>query len=155
VTAKPKSADAIAGAAFLLVGAGAVAGAIQLQVGTPDEPQPGFFPFLAGMILVILSGLLIMQGLRGRSSGGEPFTNLKQPVLAMLGLVGFVLLLEPLGYILATAALTAVLLFVLKVRRGLSFGLTIVLLPVGSYLLFDRVLDVPLPEGIMSVVLGT
>jgi putative tricarboxylic transport membrane protein len=136
------------------MGAGAVVGAVQLQIGSPDEPQPGFFPFLAGLILVVLSGLLIIQALRGRSSGGEPFTHLKQPVLAMLGLVGYVLLLEPLGYVLATAALTAVLLFVLKVRRGLSYWLTLVLLPVGSYFLFDRLLDVPLPEGILSTVLG-
>jgi putative tricarboxylic transport membrane protein len=154
VTAKPKSADAIAGGAFLLVGLGAVVGAIQLQIGTPSEPQPGFFPFLAGSLLMFLSGLLVVQGLRGRSSGGEPFTKLRQPVLAMMGLIGFVLLLEPLGYILATASLTAVLLLVLKVRRGLGYVLTVILLPVGSYLLFDRLLDVPLPEGILSLVLG-
>ncbi len=154
MSAKPKSADAIAGGALLVMGAGAVVGAVQLQIGSPDEPQPGFFPFLAGLILVVLSGLLIRQALRGRSSGGEPLTHLKQPVLAMLGLVGYVLLLEPLGYVLATAVLTAVLLFVLKVRRGLSYWLTLVLLPVGSYFLFDRLLDVPLPEGILSTVLG-
>jgi putative tricarboxylic transport membrane protein len=154
VTAKPKSADAIAGGAFLLVGLGAVVGAIQLQIGTPSEPQPGFFPFLAGSLLMFLSGLLVVQGLRGRSSGGEPFTKLRQPVLAMMGLIGFVLVLEPLGYILATASLTAVLLLVLKVRRGLGYVLTVILLPVGSYLLFDRLLDVPLPEGILSLVLG-
>jgi putative tricarboxylic transport membrane protein len=106
------------------------------------------------LILAFLSGLLIVQGLRGRSSGSEPFTHLKQPILAMSGLVGFVLLLEPLGYILAVAALTAVLLFVLKVRTRLSYLLTIVLLPVGSYLLFDRLLDVPLPEGILGAMLG-
>jgi putative tricarboxylic transport membrane protein len=50
--------------------------------------------------------------------------------------------------------LTAVLLLVLKVRRGLGYVLTVILLPVGSYLLFDRLLDVPLPEGILSLVLG-
>jgi len=154
VTTKPKTADAVAGGVFLAVGVGAVAGAVQLQIGTPSEPQPGFFPFLAGLILVLLSGLLVVQGLLGRSSGGEPFTHLGQPILAMLGLVGFVLLLEPLGYVLATVALTAVLLFVLKVRAGLSYGLTLLLLPVGSYLLFDRLLDVPLPEGILGALLG-
>jgi putative tricarboxylic transport membrane protein len=146
--------DAIAGGFFLLLGLGAVAGSVQLQIGTPSEPQPGFFPFLGGLGLVILSGLLLVQNWRGHSSGGEPFVEVRRPLIATIGLIAFVILLNPLGYVLATAILSAILLVVLGVRLGLRSLLTIALLAVGTYLLFDRVLDVPLPEGILGRLLG-
>lgn len=149
-----RSADTIAGGFFLLLGLGAVLGAIKLDIGSPSEPQPGFFPFLGGLGLVLLSGLLVVQDRRGQSTGGEPFTELRRPVLAMIGLIAFAILLDPLGYVPATAALSAVLLTVLGVRLGLRAVLTITLLSVGSYLLFDRVLDVPLPEGILGNLFG-
>ncbi|HEX2172532.1 MAG TPA: tripartite tricarboxylate transporter TctB family protein, partial [Dehalococcoidia bacterium] len=149
-----RSSDRVAGGLFLLLGLGAVAGAIRLQIGTPSEPQPGFFPFLGGLGLTILSVLLIVQDMRGRSSGGEPFVEVRRPLLAAIGLVAFVAVLDPLGYVLATAALSAVLLMVLGVKWRWSSALTIVLLAAGSYLLFDRVLDVPLPEGVLGALLG-
>jgi putative tricarboxylic transport membrane protein len=151
--AKAKSADTIAGGLFLLVGVGAVIGAVGLQIGTPSEPQPGFFPFMAGLGLMILSGLLVVQSIRGRTSGAEPFVQLRKPIQAMLGLAGFAIVLEPLGYVLATAALSTVLLLVLDVKKGWGYAF-IILLSVGSYLLFDRLLDVPLPEGILGTMLG-
>lgn len=148
------SGDMIAGGFFLLLGVGAIAGAVQLQIGTPSEPQPGFFPFLGGVGLVILSALLLVQNWRGHSSGGDPFTEVRRPLLATAGFVAFVVLLDPLGYVLATTALSVVMLLVLGVRLGLGSVLPAILLSVGSYLLFDRVLDVPLPEGILGSLFG-
>jgi putative tricarboxylic transport membrane protein len=149
-----RSSDTIAAGLFLLLGLGAIAGAIRLEIGTPGEPQPGFFPFLGGLGLTILSVLLIVQDLRGRSLGGEPFVAIRRPLLATVGLVAFVAILDPLGYLVATAALSAVLLTVLGVRWSWRSALTIVLVAAGSYLLFDRVLDVPLPEGVLGTLLG-
>lgn len=149
-----KSADTIAGGFFLFLGLGAIVGAVQLQIGTPSEPQPGFFPFLGGLGLVILSVLLLIQNWRGHSTGGEPFVEVRRPLLATIGFVAFVMLLDPLGYVLAVAALSAVLLLVLGVRLGLQSLLTVSLLAVGTYLLFDHVLDVPLPEGILGSLFG-
>ncbi|RDI56793.1 tripartite tricarboxylate transporter TctB family protein [Microvirga subterranea] len=149
-----KSGDLIAGGFFLLLGLGAIVGAVQLQIGTPSEPQPGFFPFLGGVGLVVLSSLLLVQDWRGQSSGGEPFVEVRRPLLATVGFVAFVVMLDPLGYVLATAALSVVLLLVLGVRLGLRSLLPAVLLSIGSYLLFDRMLDVPLPEGILGALFG-
>ncbi len=149
-----KSGDMIAGGFFLLLGLGAIVGAVRLQVGTPSEPQPGFFPFLGGVGLVVLSSLLLVQDWRGHSSGGEPFVEVRRPLLATAGFIAFVVMLDPLGYVLATAALSVVLLLVLGVRLGLRSLLPAVLLSIGSYLLFDRVLDVPLPEGILGALFG-
>jgi putative tricarboxylic transport membrane protein len=109
---------------------------------------------MSGLGLTILSGLLILQDVRGRSSGAEPFVQVRQPIMAVLGLVAFVVLLDPLGYVLATAVLTTILLLVFKSRMGWGAALTILLLSVGSYLLFDRVLDVPLPEGVLGLAFG-
>jgi putative tricarboxylic transport membrane protein len=148
------SANKIAGGCFLLLGLGAIAGAVGLTIGTPREPQPGFFPFLAGLGLAILSGLLIVQDLRGRGSEGEPFANVRRPLMAVLALVAFVVLLDPIGYVLATAALAAVLLLVLGGRLSWATAALIALLAAGSYGLFDRLLGVPLPKGVLVAMLG-
>lgn len=150
----PVSANKAAGGFFLLLGLGAIIGAVRLQIGTPREPQPGFFPFLAGVGLAILSGLLIVQDLRGRSSAGEPFADLRRPLLAVLALIAFVVLLDPIGYVLATAALATALLLVLGGRLGWGTATLIIVLAAGSYGLFDRLLNVPLPRGKPAMMLG-
>ncbi|HZB61608.1 MAG TPA: tripartite tricarboxylate transporter TctB family protein [Microvirga sp.] len=148
------SANKVAGGFFLLLGLGAVAGAVGLQIGTPREPQPGFFPFLAGLGLAFLSGLLIIQDARGRSLEGEPFADVRRPLLAVLALIAFVVLLDPIGYVLATTALATALLLVLGGRLGWGTAALIIVLAVGSYGLFDRLLNVPLPKGKLAMMLG-
>jgi putative tricarboxylic transport membrane protein len=148
------SANKVAGGFFLLLGLGAAIGAVRLQIGTPREPQPGFFPFLAGLGLAILAGLLIVQDMRGRSLEGEPFADVRRPLLAVLALIAFVALLDPVGYVLATAALATALLLVLGGRLGWGTAALIIVLAAGSYGLFDRLLGVPLPQGKLVPMLG-
>ncbi|HZH52147.1 MAG TPA: tripartite tricarboxylate transporter TctB family protein [Microvirga sp.] len=150
----PMSPNRIAGGFFLLLALGAIAGAVRLEIGTPSEPQPGFFPFLGGLGLAILSVLLIVQDLRGRGTDGEPFVDTKRPIMAVAGLTAFVLLLDLLGYVLATAALSLALLVILGVRLRWGALLSALGLAAGSYILFDRILDVPLPEGILGFLFG-
>lgn len=147
-------ADRIAGSVFFLLGVGAVIGAVRLQIGSPSEPQPGFFPVLGGAALMLLSAILIVQNFRGRSSGAEPFGPLRAPLLALAGLVAFVALLGPLGYVPATATLAVVLLLVFEVRTLWVFALTVPILSVGTYVLFDRMLGIPLPPGPIDAWLG-
>jgi putative tricarboxylic transport membrane protein len=141
------SADRVAGSLFFLLGLAAAIGGVRLDLGTPSEPQPGFYPFLAGILLMGLSVLLIVQDIRGRSDGAEPFLQLKAPLLALAGLVAFVALVRPLGYVPATAMLTVALLHVLEVRRLWVYLLAAIVVPIGTYLLFDRLLSIPLPSG--------
>jgi hypothetical protein len=52
-----------------------------------------------------------------------------------------------LGYVLAAAALTAILLIVFGVRGVRAFAIVVPAAALGSYLLFDVLLGIPLPAG--------
>ena len=144
-----KPGEIVVGICFLGIGVGFTIGAIQLQVGKPTEPQPGFFPFLGGVILIVLSAIFLFQAQAGRAGETHAFGKLRSPGIVVLGLVLYVAGLEPLGYIIATTILSAVMLCVLETKSRVLFPVSL-LLAVGSYILFDRLLGVTLPGGLLA-----
>ena len=58
--------------------------------------------------------------------------------------------LNPLGYLIATVALSIVLLRVLGTSRVWGLALAALIIALGSYILFDRLLNVTLPAGILA-----
>jgi putative tricarboxylic transport membrane protein len=145
-----KTSDALAGLIGIALGGAVMIASARLRLGTPTEPQPGFFPFTAGTILVILCVILSVKAFSGRSEGGEAFGELWRPGLLIIGLLAYSIVLDVLGYVIATLLLSAVVLRVLDTKRGWKLAVISLLLSVGTYLLFDRLLDVSLPGGILA-----
>jgi putative tricarboxylic transport membrane protein len=143
----------VAGFFCIFFGVTMIIGAIRLRLGTPSEPQPGFFPFLAGAVLVVLSVILLIRAFSGRGEGAEPFGELWRPAILAIGLLLYSLLLDPMGYILATIILSMIVLRVLDTKAWLTLVAISLVLSVGTYFLFDRLLDVPLPLGILTGIL--
>lgn len=148
-----KRGDIAAGFFCIFFGATMMIGAIKLRLGTPSEPQPGFFPFVAGIILVVLSAILLIRAFSGRGEGAEPFGELWRPAILAIGLFLYSLLLDSMGYIIATIILSMVVLRVLDTKAWLKLAAISLILSVGTYFLFDRLLDVPLPLGILTGIL--
>lgn len=147
-----KWSDILASLFFAFIGMGVMLKAIQLRIGTATEPQPGFFPFLGGITITILSGILLVQAWRGKSAGAQSFGNLRRPSLLILGLFFYIFLFNPLGYIISTTLLAAIVLYILETRpwwvlAGVSLSLSI-----GTFLLFDRLLSMSLPKGILAII---
>lgn len=138
------------GLAFLLGGA-------QLGVGHLHEPGPGFFPFLMGGVVVVLSllqGLGSYSGQGGSSpSGGfwKEKNSWKRVYSSLFSLVFYVFVLESLGYISATFLF---LLYLIKFtgKKGWPSSILIAALAsLISYLLFKVGMEVPLPKGIFKI----
>jgi putative tricarboxylic transport membrane protein len=145
-----KPGEIVAGLCFLAIAIGFTVGAVKLQIGAPTEPQPGFFPFWGGVILIALSALFLFQAWGGRVTGeSQTFGRLGGPVVVVLTLILYVAAMEKVGYVITTALLSAVVLKVLE-TKPLSILLVSLILPVASYLLFDRLLGVTLPLGWLS-----
>ncbi len=145
-----KTGDVVASLILIAVGTAVLFASVPLQVGTPREPQPGFFPFVSGSILIVLALLLLINAYRGRTAGMQAFGQLWRPITLIVGLFFYSIVLDPLGYVIATIVLSAVILRVLDTKSwwklaGVSFGLSM-----GTYLLFDRLLGVSLPHGILQ-----
>ena len=64
-----KNRGDIIGSIFLfLLGIGAIIGAVQLKIGLPTEPQPGFFPFVGGIILLTVACFAAILLFRSRGA---------------------------------------------------------------------------------------
>lgn len=145
-----KSGDVWASLFGILLGTAVMIASARLRLGTPTEPQPGFFPFTAGAILVVLCVILFIKAFSGRSEGPEAFGELWRPVVLIIGLLIYSIVLDVLGYVIATILLSAVVLRVLDTKIGWKLAAISLFLSIGTYLLFDRLLDVSLPGGILT-----
>jgi len=142
--------DIIGSLILILIGTGVIIGSIRLHVGTPTNPQPGFFPFLGGMILVGLSMILLAYGWLGHGKGIEAFGEVRRPAILVVAMGIYVGILDHLGYVPATLLIALVILRVLGVRSWKVLGLASVLLAGGTYLLFARLLGIELPAGVLE-----
>jgi len=144
-----KSGEIIAGLCFLAIGIGFTVGAVKLRIGAPTEPQPGFFPFWDGLILIALSAAFLVQAWGGRVGESHAFGRLGGPAVVVLALVLYVAMMETMGYVITTALLSAVVLKVLETKTRVLILMSLIL-AVASYLIFDRLLGVTLPLGLLA-----
>ncbi len=118
-------------------------------------PGAGFLPFWLGAAMAILSIILLVNATRepASASGRSPFPTgwALLPLLETAGaLAAFILLLETLGFLVATALLTAFLLRVVEREPWLTTGLVAVANAAGLYVVFQILLGVSLPKNIFG-----
>lgn len=138
--------------ALVMIGVG-----LDYQAPFSYEPVgPRSFPLL--MLGLLCAGLLylLINPTPIHRDEHEPELDqhgLRKVVLCIALLLAFALLFEPLGFIPASTLVGACLarLYEGQWRPSLVAGLGLAL---GLYLLFDKLLDVPLPLGILSVLGG-
>jgi putative tricarboxylic transport membrane protein len=147
-----KQINVVASLFLIIVGIVTILGSNGLAIGTIRDPGAGFFPFLGGIGLVVLSLILLVQALRGRSMGVQRFGELLRPCILVIGLLAYALLFDPAGYIITTIVLSVVVLLILEEKSWWVVGGVSVLIAVGTYFLFDRLLQTPLPTGILGKV---
>jgi hypothetical protein len=144
-----KQGEIIAGLCFLAIGIGFTVGAVSLKIGVPTEPLPGFFPFWDGVILIALSAIFLFQAWGGRAGESHAFGRLGGPAVVVLALVLYVAAMETVGYVITTTLLSAAVLKVLETKPR-ALVLMSLILAAASYLIFDRLLGVTLPLGLLA-----
>jgi len=127
---------------------------LRLGIGPYKSPGPGFIPFWSSLLLALFSCLLLGGRLpkkedpvrladlwRGRNWG--------HTIIAVAVLIAYCLALPKLGYLLATFGLMLVLFALGKMKFWVVIpcSLLAVLLTYG---LFDYLLRIPLPRGILG-----
>ena len=135
--------DIIGSVLLIIIGTGVVIESIRLKLGTPLMPQPGFFPFVGGSLLIGLA-LVLVQGWRQRDEStrhpGKVIGTWRRPVILVVGMGVYTALLESLGYVLPTVLISAVTLRILGVTSWKILILASLGLSVGAYFLFGRIL---------------
>jgi putative tricarboxylic transport membrane protein len=133
-------------------------GSLRLSLGSFKNPGPGFFPFIAGLVLGILAATVFFHARRAAAAGKETeqplWTNLsgvKKVVLTTIALLVYAISMEYLGFLISTFIFFVFLLRTIEPQR---WGLVILesLLASGiSYLVFEIWLQAQLPKGILPL----
>jgi len=122
---------------------------------------PKTVPVVVGIGLLVIAALLavdVLRGGRGQAEGGED-VDLSEPadwrtVLLLAGIfLGTSVLIEPLGFPAAGALLFWGAAFALGSRRLDRDPLIAAVLSLVTYVVFDKLLGVPLPGGPLMGVL--
>ena len=129
---------------FLAIGIAFMVLAQEYRMGTGARMGPGYFPTALGGLMAVLGLTLVVPAL---VRDGEPFPRLhmRQMLMILASIVVFALLLQPLGFVLAAAALIVVGGLADPDLRFLeSVGLA-VFLSAFSVVVFVLLLGLPLP----------
>jgi putative tricarboxylic transport membrane protein len=146
--------------AFIWMGLGIAVAAISygLQLGTLRNPGAGLMPFLLGILLslcsvpILIGSLLTIrnkakQGDEGIWSGVE----FKRLILVIFSLICYAMILEKVGFVIATFLLLIILFKVIGSRKWLFALMTSAIVVFLSYLLFVTLLKVEMPWGIWGI----
>jgi len=144
--------DRILGVACVAASAAMAWAARDYAAAISYEPVgPRAFPLLLAALLAIGGTWLVLRPtLRGGSLAGVPK---KATALCVLAVLVYAVLFESLGFALATAVMSVPvgIAFGGNWKQSLGAGLG---LGLGLYFMFDKLLDVVLPTGVLAVVLG-
>jgi putative tricarboxylic transport membrane protein len=137
--------DRLFGGITLLVALAFIAGATQIEAALIfDSLGPSAFPILIGVILAISSGFLILR------PDPEPdwpaARRVVEIVLALVVMLAYAFLLEPLGFVIATAIAAGLLSWRLGATLAIA-ALAGVGISVGIYVVFHLILGLSLARG--------
>ena len=127
----------------------AVNEARKLRFGSLSSPGPGFVPLCLAVALAFVGLLLLWRALREPESPAPPAAlgARWKSVVSLIALVAYTFALEPLGFLLATAALLFFFFRVLDGQRWWVALTSAVAISLLSYLVFARALHLRQPEG--------
>jgi putative tricarboxylic transport membrane protein len=120
---------------------------------------PRVIPYIVGAGLVIVGAWLAYEALTGRAATGTAESEDADPTLPTdwrcigllaLALIAYLFLIEPAGFIIASAVLFAWASIAMGSRRYARDIVIGILLATALYLLFNRGLGLSLPAGILE-----
>lgn len=139
--------DRIAGTVFSLFALWVIWESRRLPLGTVRVPGPAFMPVLLASLLLILGVLIAATGADAERFRSLRWHELRHAAAIVAICVFSALSLDRLGYRLTVFLLLFVLLKVVEKKGWLLTAIFALALSFGSFLLFYRLLRVPLPLG--------
>jgi putative tricarboxylic transport membrane protein len=129
-------------------------------MGTAQNPGPGLIPMAIGILLVILTAVYLLRIFRSEvlpeATGKETAEGAKnyRRILGILACtVAYPLILENLNFLISTFAVSFAMLFLLKPQRPIWAAILALVLAVGSFVVFARLLNVAFPSGFLETLL--
>ncbi len=137
---------------FLMVlSAAVISEALELEVGTPNNPGSGFMIFGAALVLGLLALHRFIQLLRSHTPGSKSSERIHwvRILSVILANLLYICLFQAVGYLVCTFLFLGLLFQSLERGRWIQRLAGAALTSFFSYLLFARLLQLSLPKGII------
>jgi len=136
------SQDMLAGIIFMAIGAAALLFGSDLDSGTSSEMGPGYVPRALALIIVALGAVTSLRSLWMQKVAVGTI-SLRPILLILAACVAFALLVDRVGFVLASSASVLIALFAMD-RPSIGYVLgMVVLLPAALALVFIIGLGLP------------
>jgi len=126
----------------------------RLKLGTINTPGPGFFPFGAGFIMLLLSLAALFQSIRKESDveekpPPEPFRwwNI---VIILAVITAYAFFLEKVGFLITTFLFMCLLLKVVEPQTWKTAILGGLITAVAANLIFNVIFQAQIPSGVLG-----
>jgi hypothetical protein len=142
-----------AGGLILAIGVALLIGALGFPLLLNGVPGPGFLPLVISIGILGCGARLVVRGMWSPRRGGvswPPLSGWARVGMMLAAMAASFWLMEPLGFIVVTAAFMAVMVYFLGERSWPVLATVPVLSAVGLYVVFAVWLRVPLPKGIIT-----
>lgn len=153
---KKRENDRISALFLGVVAIGICLGSLKLSLGEFQKPGPGFFPFLIGCVLGILSFLVFWQSFK-RVAGDEkkafwpnPRRSLKMSYI-LIALILYALGMNYLGFLFSTLLFLGFLLKAIEPQPWPVVLFASILGTIIFYGIFKIWLDIPFPPGVFGL----
>jgi putative tricarboxylic transport membrane protein len=145
----------ISGIFFLAVGIFFSAYARSVEIGTWNEPGPGFLPFWGGIVLTAMSVSLLLRTFWGKlpaitHSFFPRSDSWKRVAATFAALIAYNFLLTPLGFTLTTFLFIGFLVRFIFPQTWTRTLVVAVLCALAARLLFISFLETQLPKGFLG-----
>lgn len=138
---------------FLIIGAAYFVESLRLPLGTKAAPAAGFYPLIVGTLFIVLILTLLISTAKKGDKEIEAFPEGKNRIRVIavsIILIFFVILLKPLGYIVSSLGLLILILKILGLKSWWKIFLISIITSVISYYIFEKILAIPFPPGILE-----
>jgi uncharacterized membrane protein HdeD (DUF308 family) len=127
---------------------------ISLPLGQWNQPGPAVFPLALSMLLCLFGVSWVIRGisLKGglpQSRGGRKKWGVPLQITGLTA--GFILILNPLGYLGASTLYLFILFYWVSRYKLWNAVVLAVMFGTGSWLFFSRLLAASLPPGFLSL----
>ena len=127
---------------------------IRLRLGAINNPGPGFFPFSAGLVMLILSLAALFQsiGKRGRqeAAGREEPYRWWNIAIILAAIIAYTLSLERIGFLINTFLFITILLKIIEPQSWKTSVLGGLVTAVAANLVFNVIFRAQIPSGILG-----
>lgn len=152
-----RAAEILVSAFFIIFASIAAMDSWRIGAGWEGGPQAGMFPFYTAMIVIVISALVALMGMRSKEAAAETFVTVEQFKLVLKVLIPSIVyaaFIALIGiYVSSIIFIAAFMIWLGKYHFlkavGVGFGVS-----VSFYLLFETWFHVPLPKGPLEALLG-